>query len=332
MTIFVPVMGMLWRTIESYGIDPGRVIAESVYRPDNDFRMNERVSLKDLDEILVKALALINDPAFGLRVAKYLHPSHIGALGFAWIASSSLKEAIHRLIRFGAMYNERMNLLVSEMDGVLKVETRLDPAMVYSDMKADSHLAGLLTLCRLNSGESLKPVFVRLRRSLPLDPVPWHEFFGVEVQFGQAENCIAFWLSDATKPLTGSNSMLVALHEDVIKRQIADLNHSDIINRSVSVAKQQLPSGDVSEASVAKALNMTKRTLHRKLCEQGVSFRTILTSVRKELVQRYLAEPTYSVTEISFLLGYTDTSAFSRAFRCWHGVSPTEARNISKSV
>ena len=332
MTIFVPVMGMLWRTIESYGIDPCSVIDESVYRPGNDFRMNERISFKDYDEAQVKVMALVNDPAFGLRVAKYLHPSHLGALGFAWMASSSLKDAIHRLIRFGLMYNERMNLVVSEVDGVLQVETHLDPATVVLDMKIDAHLAGLLTLCRLNFGESLKLAYVRMRRSPPIDPVPWHEFFGVKVQFSQPENCIALWQHDATKSLTGSSPMLVAMHEDVIKRQIADLKRSDIINRAISAIMQQLPSGDVSEASVATALNMTKRTLHRKLCEQGVSFRTILTSVRKELVQRYIAEPTYSVTEISFLLGYTNTSAFSRAFRRWHGVSPTQARGVSNHM
>jgi len=329
MTVFAPVIGALWRTIESYGIDPCSVIDENVYRPGSDLPMNGRISPKDYDKAQVKALALVNDPAFGIRLAKYLHPSHLGALGHAWMASSSLKYAIHRLIRFGAMYNERMNLVASEVDELLKVETHLDQGLVVPDMKVDSHLAGLLALCRLNFGPSLLPAFVRMQGKTPPDPTPWHEYFGVKVQFNQPENCIAFRLQDVTKLLTGSSPMLVALHEDVIKRQIADLNRSDIINRAISATMEQLPSGGVSEASVASALNMTKRTLHRKLCEQGTSFRKILTGVRKEMVQRYLAEPTYSVTEISFMLGYTNTSAFSRAFRRWHGVSPTQARGVS---
>ncbi len=79
----------------------------------------------------------------------------------------------------------------------------------------------------------------------------------MKVQFNQPENCMAFRLRDATKLLTGSSPMLVALHEDVIKRQIADLNHSDIVNRAISTTMEQLPSGGVSEASVASALNMT---------------------------------------------------------------------------
>jgi AraC-like DNA-binding protein len=164
-------------------------------------------------------------------------------------------------------------------------------------------------------------------RSKPGDPKPWHDCFGVEVQFDQAENSLAISYKDATKQLTGSSPMMVALHEDIIKRQIAELDRSDIINRALVVIMDQLPSGAVSENSVAQSLNMTKRTLHRKLVENGLSFRSLLTSVRKELVQRYIKEPAYSITEISFLMGYNDTSAFSRAFKRWHGLSPTQARS-----
>ena len=91
---------------------------------------------------------------------------------------------------------------------------------------------------------------------------------------------------------------------------------------------EQLPSGGVTEAGVAKALSLTTRTLHRRLSEKGVSFRSLLTRVRRELVERYIDEPAYSMTEIAFLLGYADTSAFSHAFKRWHGVSPTQARRL----
>jgi len=151
----------------------------------------------------------------------------------------------------------------------------------------------------------------------------------VEVQFDQEENCLAIRNRDATKQLTGSNPMLVDLHEDIIKRQIAELDRSDILSRTLATIMQQLPSGGVSEVSVANELNLTTRTLHRRLGEKGINFRSLLTNVRKELVDRYIDEPAYSMTEISFLLRYTDTSAFSRAFKRWHGLSLTEARRCA---
>lgn len=224
------------------------------------------------------------------------------------------------------MYDERIEMLVSEEPGVLKVEYLSDLSSPVPEIIADSQLACLLVMCRLNFGDRLVPAYVRMCRSSPPDPEPWHEFFGVEVQFNQNENSLAIRNQDANKQLTGSSPMLVALHEDVIRRQISELDRSDILNRTLVTIMEQLPSGGVSETSVAEALNMTKRTLHRKLVEKGISFRSLLASIRKELLQRYINEPAYSITEISFLLGYTDTSAFSRAFRRWHGKSPTEAR------
>jgi AraC-like DNA-binding protein len=87
-----------------------------------------------------------------------------------------------------------------------------------------------------------------------------------------------------------------------------------------------LPSGRVTEDDVARTLNMSKRTLHRKLNENRETFRSILVQVRKDLARYYVRKPDFSITEIAFLLGYADTSAFSRAFRSWFGHSPTKAR------
>lgn len=327
MTIFAPLLGLLWRTLEAYGIDPRDVIKGNVYQPDGVFQLSDRVPRSAYNEILKRTAGLIDDPAVGLESAKYLHPSHLGALGHVWLASPTLRDAIERGQRFSRMYDEEVKILISEEPGILKVAYHIDASGPIVDLVMDSNLACLLKLCRLNFGETLRPAFVRMRRSQPSDTGPWNDVFGVNVQFGQNENCLALSSRDATKQLIGSNPMLVAMHEDVIKRQIAELNRSDILNRTLTAIMEQLPSGGVSEISVAKALNMTKRTLHRKLGDTGLSFRSLLANLRKDLVSRYINEPAYSVTEISFLLGYTDTSAFSRAFKRWYGISPTQARN-----
>jgi len=326
MSIFAPLVGILWRTLEAYGFDPRTVIKESVYQPDAEIGLSQRISRSTYNEILKSAAALIDDPTVGLQASKHLHPSHLGALGHVWLASATLKTAIERGQHFSRMYDEQVKILISEEPGIFKVAYHVDASGPIVDLIMDSNLACLLKLYRLNFGETLVPVYVHMRRSPPPDTKPWNDLFGVTVQFDQSENCLAITSRDANKNLIGSNPMLVALHEDVIKRQIAELDRSDIVNRTLSAIMEQLPAGGVNEVTVAAAMNMTTRTLHRKLAEKGISFRSLLTSARKELVKRYLDEPSYSITEISFLLGYTDTSAFSRAFRRWYGKSPTQAR------
>jgi AraC-like DNA-binding protein len=89
---------------------------------------------------------------------------------------------------------------------------------------------------------------------------------------------------------------------------------------------EQLPSSRVTESDLARALNMSTRTLHRKLREKNETFRSLLEQVRTDLAGRYIRNRNYNVTEIAFLLGYTDISSFSRVFKGWFGHSPTEAR------
>ena len=329
MTVYAPLVGMLWRTLETYGIDPRRVIDEHLYQPGDPYWQVRRIPYSVYEQMEIKAAELIQDPVAGLRAGDLIHPSHLGALGHAWLASSNILTAIQRARRFSRMYHESIKVFVTEENNVVKVAYHLPQPIALPELVADAQLASLLKMCRLNYGNSLVPAFVHMRRSPPDDPAPWHEYFGVTVQFNQSENSAALRKSDALKPLTVSNPTLAALHDDVIKRNIAELDRSDTINRAVAAIIGQLPSGGVSEKSIARELNLTTRTLHRKLREQGIGFRSLLTNVRKEMVERYIRDSAYCITEISFLLGYTDTSAFSRAFKRWYGKSPTEFRQLN---
>ena len=326
MTVYAPLVGMLWRTLESYGIDPRRVVDEHLYQPGEPYWHTRRIPWKAYEQMELKAAELISDPVAGLRAGEMIHPSHLGALGHAWLASPDLLTAMQRAQRFSRMYHELIRIFITEENNVVKVAYHLRQPSALPDLVADAQLASLVSLCRLNFGKSLVPAYVRMCRSPPGDSEPWTTYFGVEVAFNQSENCVALRKSDALKPLTGYHPVLAALHDDVVRRHIASLDRSNILNTAIAAIMRQLPSGEVSEKSIASELNLTTRTLNRKLRDQGVGFRTLLTSVRKELVERYIRDPVYCITEISFLLGYTDTSAFSRAFRRWYGQSPTEFR------
>jgi AraC-like DNA-binding protein len=146
------------------------------------------------------------------------------------------------------------------------------------------------------------------------------------VEFRADANRLVLSMAKASKPLSGSNPQLAALNEQVIERYLAGLDRGDILNRARVEIADRLPSGGLTEDSVAAALNMTKRTLHRKLRQHGESFRSLLEGVRTSLVMGYLADAELTLTEIAFLLGFSDASSFSRAFRRWFGTTPSIAR------
>jgi AraC-like DNA-binding protein len=326
MSIYAPLVGNLWLTLESYGVDPGEIIDERIYRPGRSSAENDRINFQDYDAILARAASRVPDPAIGLRAAEYIHPSHLGALGHAWLASSTLRTAILRSQRYSRMFNERLDMRVQELSDRLSVSYHLQTSLSRLHVVGDANLAVLLKLCRINFGRGLQPVEVELQRPEPDDPSPWLEYFGPNVRFGGRENRLSISARDADAPLTGSNEELVAMNEEVIRRYLLKLDKSSILNRARYGIIEHLPTGRVTEEELARRLNISKRTLHRKLRENGETFRSLVRQVRTGLAEHYIGNDKYSVTEIAFLLGFSDTSSFSRAFRDWFGLSPSERR------
>ena len=332
MSVYSRSLGTLWNTLKSYGVDPAIVIDTGLYQPTDDASSAERISFTEYDAILARAGAVVRDPAIGIRTAQFMHPSHLGALGHAWLASSCLRTALLRSERFHRMFNEQVELRVQELPDRVSATYRIlqQPTRPYE--LGDAILSGLLKLCRINFGSNLEPVEVNLKRPEPPDPKPWIEFFGEAIQFAQSEISLSIDKRDADMPLTGSNSELVAVNEEVMRRHLVKIGRNNIINQSRVRIMEQLPSGRVTKNDLADGLNMSERTLHRKLREQDETFRSLLIKVRMDLAEQYIRNEGFSMTEIAFLLGFADTSAFSRAFRSWFGLSPTKARERNKAA
>lgn len=332
MTIYAPLLGTIWRLLESHGINPSEVIPSKHYRPGRKSTYSGRISFADYDAIQAHAASLVRDPTMGIQAASFLHPSHLGALGHAWLASSSLRTALRRAKRFVRMSHEQVELSLEESSTRITAVYQMRKQPTRPGLVGDGQIAGLLALCRINYGENLVPAEVTLKRPEPSNPAPWIEFFGTDVKFGQPANSLSISSEDADRPLTGSDPEMISLHEEVMQRYLMKQDRSNILNRTRLQIMEELPTGSVTEDGTARALHMSKRTLHRKLRENDETFRSLLTQVRTGLAERYIGNDSYTVTEIAFLLGYTDTSAFSRAFRTWFNRSPTQARELSQNA
>jgi AraC-like DNA-binding protein len=326
------MLGLLWRILESYGVDPREVICEAHFRPHDSTLTARRIRFEDYDATLARAVARVGDPAIGIRAARCFNPMYLGALGHAWMASSSLRTAMHRTARLRRMFNEQILLEVEESRSQVRLLCRMLQPLREPDAIGDAQVAILLQLCRIVYDPGLQPDDVTLTRPPPADAAPWLAHFGPAVRFGRADNSFTISAAAADAPLMCSNPELVAMHEDLIERYLMKLDRANILNRIRLKLMEGLPSGRVTEDDMAEVLSMSKRTLHRKLRENGTTFRSVLAQVRRELAERYVRDREFSITEIAFLLGYNDTSAFSRAFRCWFGRSPTDLRERARAA
>jgi AraC-like DNA-binding protein len=322
------MVGALWRTLDHLGVDPALAIEADLYRPGEE-PSGKRARFDQYDRALASAAELVGNPALGLRIAEQLHPSHVGSLGYAWLASSSLATALHRLQRFHRVLNDSLQLWVREDDDRLTVGASLNRVPLCPEILGDVQIGSLFLFCKLNFGTQLRPLNVSLRRQRPEQASEWDAFFDVTVRFDEPHNSITFRGKDAHKTLTGSNRELAYAHENMLEHYLARQDRTRVTGRVRAILIEQLPSGSPSADRVAAELNMNTRTLHRKLASDDTSFRALLAEVRRDLSRQYVSASQHDITEIAFMLGYSDSSSFSRAFRSWFGKSPREARAAS---
>jgi AraC-like DNA-binding protein len=326
MSVFAPSLINVWKTIESYGIDPRPLFeAEDLIIP-LPIDPGLRIPMEKIDRIRIKALELCGDEAMGLRAASVYLPSQFGALGYAWQASLTLRSAFLRLERFIRVVNEKAVVLVEDQGDCMVATLKLDVPSLCQTVRDQGALAMLTRMCRLIGGEEFRLHSVNFKHAQPKDIQPYFEYFGCPLHFEQAENQLLIPIAFADEVLVGANPELALLNDQVVTRRLALLDRNDIVARVQAALMDQLPNGNVTDDSVAESLHMSVRTMHRKLTDVDNNFRNLLVEMRRSLAEQYIMDNSLTLTEISLLLGFSEPSSFSRAFKNWTGKAPSEAR------
>jgi len=320
---------ILWKLLEEYGYN-----AESVFLKEGiDRKMflkpGARISHAKADSLWAKVTELIEDPCFGLHGSKFWHPSHFNALGYAWLASSSLREALIRASRYIHIVGEdRETRLEDKPEGL--IVTLSDSLKLPALM--DLSISILMTACRVNYGTDLNPVAVNFIHSKPLCSKEYYSYFNAPVNFNADNDSLILPAAAVDKRLPIGHPELAKINDQYIIRYLARLDQNSIVQRVEGAIIDMLSSGGVSDEKVAEKLNMSTRSLQRKLQSAHTTFRTLLDEVRQEIAENYVHDSTVSLTEIAFILGYSEHSSFSRAYKRWKKISPSDIRKLEHNT
>lgn len=266
-----------------------------------------------------------NNPYFGLVVAKHIHLTHMHALGYSLAASGSLMDFCRRLERYFRLVSQVAKASFAETEG--QVMMRFDHLLELSSETEDAFFGFLIRTMRLLYKQEFKPVRVEMCRPVPHEgPGPYEALFRAPVLFSQSASLLVFDKFDLVQPLSGSCPELAQVNDNIIISYLARLDKSDVITGVTQKIIEFLPDGDCTRDKVASALCMSPTKLQLKLSQRGTNFQQLLDDTRKELACSYLSQASRPVTEITFLLGFSDTSNFTRAFKRWTGFSPTDFR------
>lgn len=180
-------------------------------------------------------------------------------------------------------------------------------------------------LARMATRTQVQPLMVTLP-ALPNQLDAYEAYFGCEVKQGKLAQ-IRFRSSDAQAPFLTKNQAMLNMFDNELKQRLeAQQAENTALDRVSAVLVGSLPQGESSIEYVAKQLAMSKRTLQRKLSEEGYSYQWVLKKVRKELADYYLQQTELPLIEVSFLLGFQEANSFIRAYSNWTGTTPSQVR------
>ena len=313
------------RTLEAAGIDSGRIfrslgIAEAL---SND--PLSRLPAATMTRLYRACVDVTHNPYFGLQVARNIHVSNLHALGYALAASATLGDFCRRLERYFRLVSEVTDISVVEQGA--EVQLRFKHLVTISGETEDCFFAFLVLTMRTLYKPGFNPLRVEFHRAVPLEgAAPYEALFRAPVSFSNVDGVLVFDRASMDVALTGSCPELAQVNDNITISYLAKLDKNDVVTGVIQKIIEFLPDGECGRDKVAAALFMSPTTLQAKLAQRGSNFQQLLDDTRRDMACSYLRQGGRTVTEVTFLLGFADTSNFTRAFKRWTGFSPTEFR------
>lgn len=328
-TFLASVLLLGARILEEYGIKQETFARHAGFSPiATKAGTGQRLPNSILDKAIDVALYLSPDPHFGLRAGEFWHPGHLGTLGYAWLSSGTLRTSFHRLVRYTKLLGQRItNSTQNTPEGLLYIHDHGRGDTTTGWAMAEFGLSLVLAMSRGNFGPALNPLQVTFKRPAPADITPYSACFNAPILFNAPCNSILFSADDVDQPLPASCRELAATFDRILTAQLSEFQADDLQAQCRAYLAKGLTSGPPTEEDFARSILMGPRTLQRRLTDRGTSFRQILDDLRRELAMKYLLDRRKNVADISFMLGFSESSAFVRAFRRWTGKSPLEFRD-----
>jgi AraC-like DNA-binding protein len=291
-----------------------------------------RIPVEAEEALWGQAMAATGDPALGLFAAERLRDDDYGVLVYLGRHAATVGEAMARVVRWFALVNRQvcLDIVRSEHDVALTMSVLGLPGPLPR-AAAEYTLAATLLRMRSATGLPIIPLHVDLPFPMPEDREA-QRVFQCPVHHGAPSPRLVLSVPTWTTAVPGADAALSAIlerHAALLADSIPEVE--EFIDRVRRHVAEGLPDGAPSVQTVAQGLGMSGRSLQRRLQEEGHSFSALVDEVRLRLARLHVAQPDASLAETAFLLGFSEQSAFTRAFRRWTGETPGAWRRRERS-
>lgn len=311
--------------LEGTGADFATLARRAGLDPDLLTRTNARYPSARVQRLWAMAAESTGDPLLGLRAGSLVRPGVFHALGLGILSSGSVFEALRRTERYSGVVSTNGRFALVEEHGHVALVGRPGSATVVpAPQWLDALVVSLCRMLALCAGQAATPVKVRLTHPGREHADAYRKALHCAIEFEAETVALVFDAALAAQPVHTGNSELAAEADRIAARYLEGLAPDTVATRVRALLVKAMPSGGLDQDGIARALNQSPSTLQRRLRREGTSYQSLLDTTRRELALQYLREREHSLADVAFLLGFTDQSNFTRAFRRWTGKTPRQ--------
>ena len=280
--------------------------------------------------LLAEGVRATGDDNLGLHVAEHAELGSFDVHFYAMVSSPTLGAAFERVCRYQRLIHETSQVRLERSGDRAVLSHRLPGGMAAPRQTAELILAAWVRTGRVAARTKWSPAEVRFAHHAPRDSREHERFFGAPLRFATGENALVLPAALLDLPCRRTDRSLLSLLDRYAADRLGAPRTATFADRARAAMSEELQAGNVTAHGLAARLKVSVRTLHRSLAAEGTSYRRLLDQLRLDIAERHLTDDRMSVAEVAFLVGFSELSAFHRAFKRWTGRTPvtfrTEAR------
>lgn len=316
------------RMVEAAGpaVDAREELRSVGLDPDADLDVTEWIAAEAYFDLLERLAHRMNDGVeLPLRAGARMRPDDYGALGLAWKSAPTVRGSLERVERYARLWTDNMSYELREHErGIDFVSHRFGVRRLGMRLSNEATAASCVSLIRQTALPGFCPLAVHFEHRAPSSTEAHVRYFGCPVHFGAEDDVVVVATADLEEETELADEGISRFLVSHLEKQVAELEDDALEALVRQAISKSLASGVPRMSIVARRLAMSERTLQRRLAERDLGFRELVETTRRQLAENLLHHSSYSLSEVAFLVGFSEQSAFNRAFRRWFDQTPTD--------
>ncbi|MDZ8110134.1 MAG: AraC family transcriptional regulator [Nostoc sp. DedQUE12a] len=332
-TFSVSIVRDIVQYAATYGVDAKKLCAAAGIELALIDMPDRQITGAPLRALWCEVVKMTGDENFGLHLGEAFNVAAIGIVGYVLLNCTTFKQVLEKLSRYTNLFSQgvyiNFSVLQGQVLGTCEIVDHLKNYLLEEPRHPiESTFAALMAATKMLTGKQLYLQTVWFQHPRPNDISEHQRIFSTDIRFWAATNQIIFDANCLDWPVFSANPSLLSIFEQHAKAMLDEMSQDNSYSNLVIQAISQHLKGEVPAIkTIAHNLAISVRNLQRELQTEGTSYQQLLDATRKELALRHLKKTDTPIHDVAFLLGFSEPSAFNRAFKRWTGKTPTAYRS-----